>query len=260
MHAASTTPEMPGFVQTQFAFAAAVRDPQHAPSPVDVPADRLAIYQELVFNNIEEFLSNAFPVLRRISSQKQWHTLVRDFIVEYRARTPLFPEMPREFLDYLIGTRVPREGDFPFLLELAHYEWTELAVAISEAENDKAEIDPNGSLLHGIPVLSAQLRLCTYRFPVHRISPTFIPALPDAASTHLLVYRDREDAVQFLELNPATARLLQRLEANTTENGESLLKRMATELKHPNPKTVIAGGVQILAALRAKEVILGSRR
>lgn len=257
MHAADLPPELPGFMQTQFAFAAAVRDPDNAPPPSGVAAQRLAVYQELVFNNIEEFLANAFPVLRRISDKAYWHALVRAFIVEHRARTPLFPELPREFVDYLAQTRSPRKEDYPFLPELAHYEWTELAVGISELAIDENTIPKESSLLHGIPLISPLIRLCHYRFPVHRIGPAFLPTKADDTPTHLLVYRNRQDKVGFLELNPITARLVKQLETNHTHTAEVLLGRIAAEIRHPNPATVLQGGKRILEELRRRDVILG---
>lgn len=141
MHAAHKTPEMPAFMQTQYAFAGAVRDPDKLAAPDDVPAKRMAVYRELIYNNIDEFLSNAFPVLRRISSDERWNGLMRDFLVEHRAKTPLFPEMPREFVHYLEAVRTPRDDDFPFMLELAHYEWAELALSISEEQIDESAVD-----------------------------------------------------------------------------------------------------------------------
>ena len=44
--------------------------------------------------------------------------------------------------------------DFPFLLELAHYEWVELALSIDEREPADIAADPVGDLLEGRPVLS----------------------------------------------------------------------------------------------------------
>lgn len=260
MHNASTSPELPGFMQLQFAFAAAVRDPRQAKALEGVATHRLAIYQELVFNNIEEFLSNAFPVLRRISRDEQWLELVRDFIVEYRAATPLFPEMPREFLEYLAHTRVPRSHDYPFLQELVHYEWMELAVAISDALIDECGIDKEGSLLSGIPLLSPLARLCSYRFRVHRIGPAYLPEQPAALPTHLLIYRNQEERVNFIELNPVSAQLIQRIAEARAINGETLLQEIAREIAHPNPLTVIEGGLQLLEALRKRGIILGIRK
>jgi len=259
MHAVKSRPETPGFMQTQYRFAGAIRDPENTAAPDDVAPGRMAVYQELIYTNIEDFLSNAFPVLRKISPDEQWHTLVRDFIVEHRARTPLFPELPREFLAYLEQERTPQATDFPFMLELAHYEWAELALAISEEQINEGDIARSGSLLDDVPVLSPLTWLCSYRYPVHRIGPDFIPDEPGDTPTFLLVYRGRDDEVGFMELNPVSAELIQRLQQDNTQTGIQLFKAMAAAMQHPNPATVIDGGLQILQMLQQRDIILGTR-
>ncbi|MCW9089013.1 MAG: putative DNA-binding domain-containing protein [Gammaproteobacteria bacterium] len=260
MHAANSKPEIAAFMQTQFAFAGAIRDPANAAVPKDVEPRRMAVYQELFYNNIEEFLSNAFPVLRKITPDEKWHALMREFLIEHRATTPLFPEMPREFLHYLEQGRAPREDDLPFMLELAHYEWAELALSISEEVIDEECVEHNSSLLTGIPVLSPLIWLCSYRYPVHCIGPDFIPQQPTDEATHLLVYRDRKDRVGFMELNPVTAQLLHSLQQNHDKSGEHLLRGMAQAMQHPNPDTVLSGGLEILQELHSRDIILGSRK
>lgn len=260
MHSAHALPEMPRFMQRQYEFTAHLRDPENAAAPGDVAAERMAVYRELIYNNVEDFLANAFPVLRRISSDAYWHGLVRDFFVRHRATTPLFPRMPSEFLLYLEQERNAATDDFPFLLELAHYEWAELALSISEECIDDNDIDPDGPLLQDTAVLSPLIWHCQYRFPVHRIGPDYLPEQVPGTPTHLVVYRGRNDEVGFLELNPVTSQLLQRLQEQNGQNGEQLLRQLACDIQHPNPDTVIAAGLQVLEELRQRDVILGTRR
>lgn len=260
MHSAPALPDLPRFMQRQYEFTAHLRDPENVAAPADVAAERMAVYRELIYNNIEDFLASAFPVLRRISSDDYWHGLVRDFFLRHRATTPYFPRMPGEFLLYLEQVRHTRADDFPFLLELAHYEWAELALATSDAQFEERAIDPDGDLLQGIPELSPLLWHCCYRFPVHHIGPDFIPEHPPETETHLVVYRNRHDEVGFLELNPVTSLLLQRLQQHADKCGEQLLRELAAAIRHPNPATVLEAGLQLLEEFRQHDVVLGTRR
>lgn len=243
----------------QFEFAAHIRDPRHAPAPEGIEDRRLAIYRELFFNNVRDLLGRSFPVLRRLLGEPAWGGLVRDWLVRHRARTPLFLELPQEFLEYLLKERMPGALDPPFLVELAHYEWVELALSIDEREPELPGVDPEGDLLDRRPALSPLAWAFAYAWPVHRIGPEYQPAEPPSDRTRLVVYRDRNDQVGFLEINAVTARLLELLGAYTGPgpSGRECLLQIAGELSHPNPDTVVDGGAAILQELRARDVILG---
>lgn len=249
----------PEFIRRQYAFAAHIRDPDNVPPPADIEDRRMGIYRELFYNNVESFLSGAFPVLHRIHDASRWHGLVRDYFARHHSRTPLFTEIPREFLHWLEHGRVSRPGDLPFLYELAHYEWTELALSLAEDAPEMENLDPQGDLLGGIPVLSPLAWQLAYQYPVHRIGPDFLPDQPGETPTFLVVYRDRQDEVGFLEVNPVTKRLLELIEANSDASGRELLLRIAAELSHPQPEVVISGGSEILQDLRNKHIISGTR-
>jgi len=250
----------PDFTRQQYAFAAHIRDPEHQPAPADVEDRRMAIYRELFYSNIEGFLSNSFPVLRTLHDDDHWHALVREFYSQHHAQTPLFLEIPREFLLWLESRHGNYPDDMPFLYELAHYEWAELALSISETSCDAADIDPEGDLLSGIPVLSPLAWHLSYRYPVHEISPDRRPQQPGDEPTYLVVYRDRNDDMGFLLINPVTKRLLELIDADKGESGEQLLRRIAKEMSHPQPAVVIDGGIGILKGLTEKDIILGTKQ
>jgi hypothetical protein len=256
----ATQPTVAGFMAVQRAFAAHIRDPERVPPPADVEDRRMGIYRELFFSNISSLLEGAFPVVHELLGAADWQALVRDFMVQHRAQTPLFLELSQEFLDYLGTTRAAQQTDDPpFLLELAHYEWVELALAVSDDEPDPSHADPNGDLLNGSPVVSPLAWNLSYRFPVHRIGPDHQPAAPPPAPTHLLVYRNRSERVEFLELNAITQRLLTLLQTDTPCTGREALQTIATELRHPQPQQVLAAGTKMLQDLRRRDVILGTR-
>jgi hypothetical protein len=249
--------EVPEFIRRQYEFAAHIRDPEKNAPPEDVADRRMAVYRELFFNNVEGFLANSFPVLRSVLEDQAWRHLVRDFFARHRAQTPLFHEIPREFLQYLENERIA-PSDPSFLWELAHYEWVELALSLSDQE-DNEKIDPDGNLLEGLPIVSTLAWPLCYRFPVHRISREYQPAEPNTQPTFLVVYRALNDQVAFMEINSVTARLLELLSNKETNSGQTALMQIARELRHPNLEQVIAGGHQTLEELRARHILLGIR-
>ncbi|MEM1090242.1 MAG: putative DNA-binding domain-containing protein [Pseudomonadota bacterium] len=244
--------------ELQRQFAGHIRNPGETPAPDDIEDRRMAIYRELFFNNIQGFIANNFPVLRKLYTKQRWHDLVRDFFVRHRAHTPLFPELPREFLQFVQDHRGPEQGDPPFILELAHYEWAELALSLDEAEQSDVAADPHGDLIAGVPVLSPLAWLLSYEYPVHLIKPEFQPDSPPDEPTHLVIYRRSDDKVRFLKLNAVTARLLQLLQQDPGQTGRGYLELIAGELGAENAEAIVQAGTGILADLAKREVILGT--
>lgn len=246
------------FQKLQTRFTAHLRDPEQAPAPEGIEERRLKIYRELFYSNIEGFLSNAFPVLRQITDEAHWHRMVRDFYARHRNTDPLFHGLAEEFLHYLDDERGEVAGDPPFLHELAHYEWVELALSVAEDQLTPALADPDGDLLEGAPLVSPVAWTLSYSFPVHRIGPDFLPDAPAAAPTYLIVYRTRQNEVKFTEINPVTARLMALIEAAPQASGRQHLLQIAAELGAA-PEAIVAAGCEMLLGLRARDVVLGSR-
>lgn len=231
-----------------------LRDPQQVAAPADIEDRRLAIYRELLFNNIANLLGGNFPVIRKTLGETRWLVLVRDFYRDHRSQTPLFPEVAREFLRYLEA--LPQLAP-PFLGELAHYEWVELALQISEARIEEVAHDPRDDLLDGAPVLSPLAWPLAYRWPVHRIGPDFQPETPPDAPTLLLLRREADGNVRFSELSPLAFRLLERLSEQPQLSGREQLQALAQEAGVSADESFFAQGRQLLEQMRASGVIPG---
>ena len=211
---------------SQLQMARYLRNPEQAPAP-DVEERRLKIYRDLIFNNVEGFISGGFPVLRSLYNEVDWLALVRSFMDVHRCQSPYFLEISQEFIRYLSEEHSPRECDPPFITELAHYEWVELALDVEQQElpEPREVVDLASTVL----TLSPLAWVLAYQYPVHLIGPGYEPR-ETGQPTYLAVYRDRADQVQFMQLNAATARLLELYRDNANATVESLVNQLADEL------------------------------
>jgi len=242
------------FKAKQLEFSAYIRDPINNPKPKDVKPERMAIYRELFFNNISSFLSSNFPVLRAILDDQQWDALSQDFFAKHPCSTPYFSEIPEEFIAYLQNER-KNSTDYPFLLELAHYEWIEMALSISQEQlvaNSDEFID---NVSEHVICLSSLAWPVVYRFPVQQISPDFLPAIAPESPTYLLVYRGLDDEVNFIQIPAITFRLLQILQENKAMSCLGCLAVIVKESAHPEPEKLIQAGLQIIKELAGKNII-----
>ena len=225
--------------EQQYTLARHLRDPQrHAPPP-GVEARRLEVYRGLFYGAIESLLAGSFPVMRQALGEQCWHARVYDFYANYRCQTPLFTEIAEAFVGYLQGV----ELDAPWQLELAHYEWIEAQLYLSDAENPAH--DPAGDLLEGEPLLSCVARVLAYRWPVERIGGDYLPEVAPESPTLLLVYRDAGLQVRFARLAPMAYRLLV-----AQGSGRARLAALGGDLTQ---------GLALLEGLREQGVIIGSR-
>lgn len=254
----------PGFIQRQRAFAAHLRAPDQCAAPPEIDHRRMGIYRDLIYNNIESFIASGFPVLRSLYGDEPWHRMVRDFIHRHHSDSPYFLEISQEFLHYLQHERsdcADSENDPPFLLELAHYEWVELALDVSASEFPQG-LQPAGdaeAVLGAVPVVSPLAWNLCYQFPVHRIGPAYQPVDPPQMPTFLVVYRNRADKVSFLEANGVTFRLLQLAEQAPAagHSGRELLRQLGEEIRHPDPVQLEQFGAELLQKLLRLEILAG---
>ncbi|MCR9279948.1 MAG: putative DNA-binding domain-containing protein, partial [Pseudomonadaceae bacterium] len=241
---------IPGFRETQLAFSAYIRDPDNNPKPSGIEDRRLKIYRDLFYNNIESLLASAFPVSKAVLGPQRWEQLMRSYLAEHGAQSPYFLEVSQELLEYLAESDHGPE----FLLELAHYEWIELALDVAETSN--TQVDPHGDLMSDKPVLTEAMAALTYRWPVNEIGPNHQPAEPPAEPTLLIVYRNESDQVKFLKSSPGMHRLLALLP--DASSGDSLAQSLSAELTTMPAAAVTEHVVQTLQQLRDDSIIIGT--
>lgn len=198
------------FQDYQFALTQNLRAPKTVARPANTVPKRVSVYAELIYNNLNGFLESAFPVLRKILKKKRWKKLTRDFLRDHRSQSPLFRDIPQAFLDYLSTVDLQAAGIPPFALELAHYEWLELALDIHP---QKVRWPKTVSLDMTQPVrVNPVLELVAYQFPVHQISPDNQPNTASGGPYFLLLWRNRHHRVGFKVLSAASAQLLHALQ------------------------------------------------
>ena len=251
---------IPAFKKHQYEFTAHIRDPDANKLPEGIEDRRMGIYRDLLYNNIEGFIASGFPILREIYDDENWHRMIRDFFARHHSQSPYFLEISQEFIDYLQNEREAQPGDPAGMVELAHYEWVELALHVSDENISIENIDANGDLLNARPVFSPLAWPLVYQFPVHTMGPDNLPQEAPEQPTYLVVYRNRNDKVNFLEINPVTARLIHLLQENESYKGIDAIEHISKEMNHPNPDVVKQGGLAALEELQRYGILLGTEK
>ena len=234
-----------------------IRSPADQSELKEYEARRLAIYQRLFFNNIQNFLDEVFPLLRGYYTDDLWNQLARTFMRKHDCQTPYFREIAREFLLYLEHEHQQQDADPPFMWDLAHYEWALFALEFAPQEISEEGIDPKGSLLTERLQLSPLLCSLRYYYPVHTLTKDADDVARVEQGVYLMLNRDRAHKVRCLTGNPVTARILAHV-ATQHQSGEDVLRAIANELGRSDVDAVISNGIVFLEQLREADIILGT--
>lgn len=241
--------------QEQNTLGRYLRDPDHCAPPAGMDVARAQVYRDLIFNNLSLLLSGTFPVLIKVLGEARWRSLMRIFLRDYRASTPKFGEIAQEFVEFL-AAQPPglSDGDWPpFMVELAHYEWVEMALQQSEAEPLPAS--DAGQLLECALQVSPLAWPLAYAWPVQLVGPDYLPDAPPVQPTLLLVRRAEDWSVKFSELSPLAWRLLQRITEFPQLTGREQLQGLAVEAQAVGSPMFIESGAALLRQMHGEGVV-----
>jgi|AZIK01.1.fsa_nt_gi hypothetical protein len=247
------------FKNIQYQFTQHIRSRGEQPVDYQITGDieprRLKIYRDLFFNNVCGFLDSTFPVCAEILGEQRWRELSEEFFLKHECHTPYFLKISEEFLLFLVQEYSPKADDVPYLKELAHYEWLELAVDVAMVEQP-TNFDSNADLSRHIPVLAAAAEGVFYQYPVHSASVANPDLQPQA--TALIVYRDRHNTVRFLHTNPLTLGLLVILQDEEL-TGKDAVVALLNQAGMALTDMALQGGLQILEQWQEQGLLLGAR-
>lgn len=244
------------FIETQQSFMDYIKDPSN-PLPEGIEARRMKIYRELFFNNVDGFVSNAFPVLKSLYSEQDWQQRVQQFFVEHDCHTPIFIEIAQEFLLFLQTEYTATEQDPPFMLELAHYEWLELVVAVAQDNPQQKLINAaDTSAITAMALsVSSTSQIAQYTFDVQHISEDYRPDSPTEAAQFFCIYADFDDEVSFLQLNPLTAQVLAYMSQFESVQYSELINWLLGTFTNMEPEILQQGCTELLLQLSTKGII-----
>ncbi len=257
----------PDFIAYQRHFVDYLRDPAGNEDSSEQLPKQIGIYARLLNNKFEDSLNICFPVCRELLEPERWQQLVTLFIKEHRCESPLYREIPDEFVDYLLNEK-PDLVLPDFLKELAHFEWMELVLETAPGKLLDASLEP-ADLFATIPVINPVLTVLTYRYPVHKMMPqseswprwqNWQQTMPVDGNdpVYLFGIRDGQYRIQFIETNPATMRLVELLQEGF-RTGEQAASQLALELHYQDREQFMEYCHETLDRLRQQDIIIGTQ-
>lgn len=195
-----------------------------------------------------------------------WDQLVVDYYKIYPSSHFDFNKICLNFSRYL---KEARQDDvlekFPYLAELAEYEWLELEKLedphdIIRAEN--VQIDGLEKINSYAPVLNPTLSLCKFSYPIGDIASYLEKSKRPrkkfaAKNCRMVIYRDPEtNNARFVELGEASAAIVEM--AKTDASYMDLLKLTLSLTTESDPAGITVEFLSLIEELQKDNIFIGS--
>lgn len=229
----------------------------HCKSKTDLPIpgakqSRLHHYKRLIYNIIDDAIESAYPIARSILSDQQWGEMIGDFVTEHNCQHPQLFRMPEEVIEFAIEKDYATKFNLPHLIDVLQFEWAEVEIH-SMKDEIIPEIKPLNDLLNSTLQFSPYCQLLALEYPVHQLNKIDVPNAK--GEYFMLVYREENGTVQYLELTALTHYLLVQL-----SSGESTLKSvldpLLTEGHTENQHEFYTQGIAFLNDMQLIKVVL----
>jgi hypothetical protein len=217
---------------------------------------RFLIYRRLVHNRLRAAAKDFIP---RAAARRGNEAFIADFAAFMEAsasKSPYLRDVPGEFVTWVLPRWAADPDLPPFLGDLARHELLE-----GEVRNDPGGGEPSTGKAIDLDAplrFDGSCRLMHYDWAVHKLPyATDDRTEPEHRSTHLLVYRDPEARVRYLELTPWASAVLSALldERDTVKAG---LVAAAARLGEPLDDDKLAKAAMLFADLAERSVLLGA--
>jgi uncharacterized protein len=148
-------------------------------------------YRRLVFNNVMDIIESTFPLAYKLVGSYKWTKLVKEYFAVYTCTSPLFWQMPNEFLDYVKLNSTELQIQFPQLINLMDMEWMEIEVFMMPDEL----ISPftiEGDMNQDKLIVNPELKILPLNYPVFSKKSNKINA-SDFSQYFISIHRNHTD-------------------------------------------------------------------
>ncbi len=224
----------------------------------------IRLYAELLRIGHQDLMASVFPGCASLIGD-QWPQTVDDYLEHYPPDHYNLNRAAQRFPQYLaaFGERFLRR--YPFLVELADYEWLELELIEHPGVVMTCPHQPLASpeqFERWRPVVNPVLVVRRYRYPITGIVEQLAEglALPDdlaPAPATVIVYRDPDNDCRFLEVTEMTCRTVE-LARSGRHSYKDLIASALSEIHGADPQECVVEFMEMVEKLQSLKLFVGS--
>lgn len=224
------------------------------------------LYGRLIHHGHHDVMESIYPYCQKLIG-KSWEKFVDRYFLAFPPSHYNLNRICRNFPAFL------REhgGEFlelyPYLVDLADYEWIELEVLEADVDvelGDTASISKPEQVAQFYPLVNPSCTMRYYDYPI----PDIVVILKEGsrpkrkfkkAATPVAAYRDSRHRARFLELGSSAARLVEKAAASPATYQELLIAAIQTTPELA-PEQAAVDFLALVEKLMEAELFVGSKR
>lgn len=223
------------------------------------------LYASLINHGQQELMRSVYPGCAKLVGDK-WNELVDKFLEYYPPKHYNLNQAARNFSEFLgkYAERYCRK--FPFIEELADYEWLELELMenpLPVQSLPPEELDSPEKFAQLCPVVNPVARIVHYSYPIPAVverlrNESRLPKNVDPQPTCVVVYRDPfSHECRFLELEATAANLVETAQKRATSYKDLLALAMQLSGADNAQQTVVEF-LELMEKLGSLNLVVGS--
>mgnify|MGYP001337884389 CR=1 FL=1 len=231
-----------------------------------IDPEGVSLYSSLIRLGQKDLMLSIYPGCARVIG-RGFEDLIYQYMETFPAEHFNFNRAASRFSVFLKEHCQRLEAKFPFLPELADYEWIELEVLEHPADQRcaarKIVLSGPDDFSEQAPRVNPTLILRRYQYPIDKIvdwlrDDVRLPRRIKKAEVCLAVYRSaRTSSARFLALSPVAARLIETATASPTAFAE-LVTIAVNENPDTDPQNTVLEFLELIEKLEELELLSGS--
>ncbi len=232
----------------------------------DIDKSGVELYATLIDYGQQDLMASVYPYCAKILKTK-WEPTVREYFLTYPANHFNLNRAAQRFPIYLKNEGKQFLRKYPFLAELAEYEWLELELL----EVDK-EVTPQPILvlskpeqfIHFAPLLNPALLLRQYQYPISEIIEKIdkkksISSIAPHTSRVAIYRHPVTNHCKYLDVGEIAFEVIQ-ASSDVPHSYADLISLAVTRAGNPDPQKTVVEFLDLVEKLQELQVFIGSTK
>jgi len=244
-------------------------DNQNIPDGIAGEIDKLGVelYAGLLNFGHHDVMRSIYPLCAKLLG-KNWDKIVDDYLSTHPPDHFNLNRTAKRFPIFAQSNLSQYKAKFPYLAELADYEWIEMEILEIEAGAPKSDLENLERPEHFTdyrPIVNPAMIMRHYQYPIIAIAERIEaskhkPTKVKPGESDVVVFRSPEThGCRFLSVGPVAAKIIETARADRGSYAD-LISLAVSLNSNDNPTKVVSDFLELVGSLQANNLFLGNKK